>query len=214
MSSTSSLIPMRYFQVAGFVLAGGDSSRMGKDKLRLEVGGLSMVLRAARMLEPMVSKRAAVTVIAPPDRYADLGLKSVPDDFPGVGPLAGIVTAVRSSLCPWSLIVAGDMPYLSSDWLVHLLARGVPSSAEIVVAEGPGGPEPLCGLYHKRCEAHFATAIARGVHKITDAFAGREVLVLAADEVQPFDPEGLLMKSVNTPEDLAEAQRKLGGPSE
>jgi molybdopterin-guanine dinucleotide biosynthesis protein A len=208
----TTLIPARYFQVSGFVLAGGDSSRMGRDKGALEVGGLPMVLRAARMIEPLVSKRAGVTVIAPAGKYAEWGLKSVPDEMPGMGPLAGIATAVRSSLSPWSLIVACDMPYLNTAWLVHLLARGVPSSAEIVIGESANGPEPLCGLYHKRCEAHFATALARGVRKITDAFVGREVLAIPVDEIQSFDPDGLLFKSVNTPEELAEAQKRLGGP--
>jgi len=211
--SDTVLIPTRYFQVAGFVLAGGDSSRMGKDKALEEVGGLAMVLRAARTIEPMVSKRAGVLVIGA-NKYGHLGLKSIPDEFAGHGPLAGILTAVRSSLSPWNLIVACDMPYLGVAWLVHLLARGVPSAAEIVLGEGPGGPEPLCALYHKKVEAHFAAALARGTRKITDAFTGREVLLLAADEVQPFDPEGNLFKSVNTPEDLAAAQAKLGGPSE
>ncbi len=205
----STLIPTRYFQVSGYVLAGGDSSRMGRDKAALEVGGLAMVLRAARLLEPLVAKRAGVMVIGPPSKYAEFGLKSIPDDLPGMGPLAGLATAVRTSLSPWSLIVGCDMPYLTTEWLVHLLARGVPSNADIVVAEGPGGIEPLCGLYHKRCEATFATLLARGVRKITDAFVGREVLTIAADEVQPFDPHGLLFKSVNTLEDLAAAEKKL-----
>lgn len=206
----STMIPTRYFQVSGYVLAGGDSSRMGgKDKAAIEVGGLAMVLRAARLLEPLVSKRASVMVIGTPNKYAEFGLKSIPDDLPGMGPLAGLATAVRTSLSPWSLIVGCDMPYLTTEWLVHLLARGVPSNADIVVAETAGGIEPMCGLYHKRCEASFATALARGTRKVTDAFAGREVLTITADEVQPFDPNGLLFKSVNTPEDLAEAEKKL-----
>jgi molybdopterin-guanine dinucleotide biosynthesis protein A len=205
----STLIPTRYFQVSGYVLAGGDSSRMGRDKAAIEVGGLAMVLRAARLLEPLVSKRAAVTVIGPAGRYAEFSLKSIPDDLPGMGPLAGIATAVRNSLSPWSLIVGCDMPFLTTEWLVHLLARGVPSTADIVVAEGAGGIEPLCGLYHKRCEATFATRLARGERKVTDAFAGHQVLTITADEVQPFDPHGLLFKSVNTPEDLAEAEKKM-----
>jgi molybdopterin-guanine dinucleotide biosynthesis protein A len=207
--SDTVLIPARYFQVAGFVLAGGDSSRMGKDKALQEVGGLPMVLRAARLLEPLVSKRAAVTVIAPSQRYGEFGLKVIGDDNPGLGPLAGITTAVRTSLCPWSLILACDMPYISTTWLVHLLARGVPSSADVVIGESPTGTEPLCGLYHKRCEAFFANSIARGVRKITDAFEGREVMTIPPDQTQAFDPHGYLFKSVNTPEDLAEAQRRL-----
>ena len=57
--------------VAAFVLAGGASRRMGRDKALLELDGVPMVVRMARLAEPHV---ASVTVVGPPERYASLGL--------------------------------------------------------------------------------------------------------------------------------------------
>ena len=60
--------------VAAFVLAGGASRRMGRDKALLELNGVPMVVRMARLAEPHV---ASVTVVGPPERYASLGLSVV-----------------------------------------------------------------------------------------------------------------------------------------
>jgi len=199
----------RFYQVAGFILAGGASTRMGQDKALLEVGGEPMLVRTARLLEPLVSRRAGVTVIADPKRYAKLGLRFERDDIPGQGPLGGIVTALRLSPCPWSLIVSCDLPFLTGEWLEYLMGRAVGSAAEAVVPESPQGPEPLCAAYHKRCEESFRTCLARGVRKVTEAFVGRDVEVISADEWAPFDREGRLLRNMNAPEDLAEAQAKL-----
>src|ERR1700674_1983157 len=66
----------RYGQVAAFILAGGQSSRMGQDKCLLELAGLPLVVRTARLLAPLV---AAVTVVGPPERYLGLGLDVIAD---------------------------------------------------------------------------------------------------------------------------------------
>lgn len=203
--------PTRFFQVAGYILAGGDSSRMGRDKGSLEIGGMPLVARTAQLLGPLVSKRTGVTVIGPPERYEKVGLPVVPDDRPGLGPLGGIATALRLSPCPWSLIVGCDLPYLTLEWLAYLMGRGIASKADIVVPEGPNGPEPLCAMYHKRCEPFFITALARGKRKVIEAYVGREVELVLPQEWQPFDPEGLLFRNMNAPPDFAEAQARLGG---
>jgi molybdopterin-guanine dinucleotide biosynthesis protein A len=119
----------RFYQVAGFILAGGASTRMGQDKALLEVGGAPMLIRTARLLDPLVSRRGGVTVIADPKRYEKLGLRLELDDRPGQGPLGGIVTALRLSPCPWSLIVGCDLPYLTGEWLEYLIGRAVASAA-------------------------------------------------------------------------------------
>ena len=203
--------PIRFFQVAGYILAGGDSSRMGTDKGSLEIGGVPLVVRIAQLMGPMVSKRAGVSVIAPAGRYDKTGLPGVQDDRPGLGPLGGITTAVRLSVCPWALVIGCDMPYLTPEWLAYLMGHAVASSADIVVPESANGPEPLCAMYHKRCEPFFATALANGTRKITDAFVGRDVEMIECGQWQPFDPHGLLFKSINAPADFEEAKARLGG---
>ena len=198
-------------QVAGFILAGGASSRMGRDKAQLEIGGATLLMRTARLLEPLI---ASVTVIGPRERYASLGLRVVPDERTGLGPLGGIATALRISPSPWSLIVGCDLPFLTSAWLGYLIARAGVSSADVVLAESTHGPEPLCAIYHKRCEPAIAEVLDQGVRKVTDALARLAVEKVIAADWKAFDSDGWLFKNINTPADYQQARARLEVESE
>jgi molybdenum cofactor guanylyltransferase len=80
--------------VAAFVLAGSASRHMGREKALLALNGVPMVVRMARLAEPHV---ASVTVVDPPERYAQLGQCVVLDRWQGAGPLGGILTALGAS---------------------------------------------------------------------------------------------------------------------
>jgi len=194
--------------MAGFILAGGASSRMGRDKALLEIGGLPLLVRTARLLEPLV---ANVTVIGPPERYAALGLRVVPDDTTAVGPLAGLATALRISRSEWNLVVGCDLPYLSAQWLEWLMARALASRADALVPETSRGLEPLCAIYRARCASAVAAAIARGERKVIDVVAKLALEKLRPDEWQAIDAEGALFKNMNTPADYEEARARLEG---
>ena len=71
-------------QVSGFVLAGGKSSRMGRDKALLEISGVSLILRACRLLESVTGEP---TIVPSPARFGSLGFAFIDDDWPGCGPL-------------------------------------------------------------------------------------------------------------------------------
>src|SRR2546423_1571312 len=81
----------RIQMVRGYVLAGGESTRFGRDKALVEFDGQPMLLRMRELLG-CVSGR--VTVIASPERYAGLGVECIADRWPGEGPLGGILTAL------------------------------------------------------------------------------------------------------------------------
>ncbi len=205
----SDLIP-----IGGFILAGGESSRMGVDKGLLEIAGEPMIVRAARLVESVVGARAMV--VGTPEKYRVLGLHAIADDWPGCGPLGGIATALRASEADWNLIVACDLPYLTQEWLDFLLKRARESAADAVVpmnltAEKKRGAEPLCAAYHKRGEAALRRALAREVRKVTDGLAELRIEVIEPAEWKGFDSDGLLFKNVNTPADYEEAERKFAG---
>src|SRR5205085_12446572 len=148
----------RYPEAAAFVLAGGGSSRMGRDKGLLELGGVPLVVRTVRLVQPLVG---CVRVIAPAGRYPGLELDVLPDrDFAGVerdgsrpGRLAGIATALESSPAEWNIILACDLPYLTTEWLDWLLARATVSRAQAVVPRTGRGVEPLAAAYRRGCAA-------------------------------------------------------------
>ncbi len=195
--------PMPVKIVAGYVLTGGASTRMGRDKALLELAGAAMALRAARLLEPLVD---SVTLIGPPEIYAALGLPVIPDIHPGAGPLGGIATAILSSRADWNLVLACDLPYLTVEWLRFLLARARGSAEDIILPESDGGPEPLCALYRSRAGAQISAALARGVRKVTDGLTGLAIDRIPPAESKPFDSAGRLFKNMNSPGDYEAAR--------
>jgi molybdopterin-guanine dinucleotide biosynthesis protein A len=194
--------------VDAFVLAGGESSRMGRNKALLELAGIPMILRMIRLVAPLVRR---VQVVGPPELFTPFGLSAVPDDTPGLGPLGGIATALRCARTPWFLILGCDLPYLNRDWLRFLIDRALGSEAGAVIPVSAGGYEPLCAMYHERLAGPIAEALARGVRKVIEAFGEITIEVLRPEEWGEFDPDGLLFKNMNTPEDYEEAQRHFQG---
>jgi molybdopterin-guanine dinucleotide biosynthesis protein A len=195
-------------QIAGFILAGGESTRMGRNKAALELDGAPMLVRTARLVE---SVAGPPTVIGNLNGGDSFGLRVVADDWPGAGPLGAIATALRVSTVPWNLIVACDLPYLTKPWLEFLAARALASQADAVIPTNTRGAEPLCAVYGKRCEAPISAALERGVRKVTDGLKEALVELIDPFEWKAFDSEGLLFKNMNTPEDYEEARARLSG---
>jgi molybdopterin-guanine dinucleotide biosynthesis protein A len=135
----------RHAEVEGFILAGSESGRMGRDKSLLELGGVALLQRTARLIEPLVAR---IAILGPVDRYASFSLRTIPDVEAGAGPLGAIATALRHSVGEWNLIVACDLPYLTADWLDFLIRRALASKAHVLLPHTEGGPEPL-----SRCTA-------------------------------------------------------------
>jgi molybdopterin-guanine dinucleotide biosynthesis protein A len=195
--------------IAGFILAGGASSRMGRDKGLLELGGVPLILHTARLLEPFVSD---VTIVGSPRRYSALGLSAIEDDAYAqgrdrCGPLAGIATALAATNSRWNLIVACDLPYLSAEWIDWLLSRAVRSRGEAVVPQTERGMEPLAAVYRRECCAPVAAALAGGLRKVSDAIKHCRVDLVYTREWRRIDRSGLILRNMNSPGDYQEAQK-------
>src|SRR5271156_1985129 len=195
-------------QIAGFILAGGESTRMGRDKALVELGGEALIVRTARLVE---SVAGGATVIGDSAAYRSLGLRTIGDDWPGAGPLGGIATALRAASAPWSLVVACDLPYLTKAWLEYAVARALASQADAVIPMNASGTEPLCAVYHQRAEPGIRRALTGGNKKVKDAIASLRVEIIEPAEWKAFDSEGYLFKNMNSPEDYEQARARLGG---
>jgi molybdopterin-guanine dinucleotide biosynthesis protein A len=203
---------MTRYDVEAFILAGGRSSRMLQDKSLLELGGVPLIVRTARLVKSLVSK---VTVIGEPRTYVALGLTAIPDRVlnsekpgaPPLGPLAGIVTALSVSVTTWNLILACDLPYLTAEWLDLLLSKAIRSSADVVLPKSAKGLDPLAGVYRRECRAQFSDAFALGVRSVIEALATVRVETIFESEWHELDPDHRVLKNMNGPEDYEEARR-------
>jgi molybdenum cofactor guanylyltransferase len=188
-------------QASGFVLAGGGSTRMGRNKALLPFRGMTLVEHVAGMVREAAG---SVTLIGDPAQLGHLGLTVVPDILLGSGPASGIYTALTVTSSDWNLIAGCDMPGITREILLHLLRRAAVSTmtTDCVAAAGPGGePEPLCAVYHRRCLPVVARAIREGRLKMKD------LLLELGVEILPVDPAALA--NVNTPAEWAEFEAKL-----
>src|SRR5579883_1837815 len=107
---------------AGYVLAGGASSRMGRNKAFLISRDRTLLEIAA---EAVLEAAGSVTIIGPPEIYRQFPYPVIPDlrtgAIPALGPLAGIETALSHTVAAWNLVVACDMPAVNPRALARIL---------------------------------------------------------------------------------------------
>jgi molybdopterin-guanine dinucleotide biosynthesis protein A len=185
------------------ILAGGRARRLGGlDKSRLMVGGRTIFDRQLDLLRTVADRISVIT--SDPGRFADRGVPVVPDAAPGGGSLGGIYTAIASADGP-VLVIACDMPFLTAPFLSRVLDRG--QDADVAIPRGPDGYHPLCACYAPACAAPIRRRLEAGALKVVDLLTDVRVRELPPDELEAFDPDGLLLTNINTPDDLARAER-------
>lgn len=196
--------------LTGFVLAGGKSSRMGRDKALLALRGRTLLetsLTALRAVAP------AVFILGPSELYGSFA-PTVPDIFPGRGPLSGIHAALCYTTTQLNLIVAVDIPFVSTEFLGYLAGRASDSSAIVTLPEIGGYLEPVCAVYSREFRKIAERALERGDHKITPLFSAIETQVIPQPELEKFAFPAEMFENLNTPEDLERARGVLARRSE
>jgi molybdopterin-guanine dinucleotide biosynthesis protein A len=133
--------------VTGVILAGGRSSRMGSNKALLPFRGGRFIEAIHRQLRTLFAEVLLVTNT--PEQYGFLDCPMVLDLHPGMGALAGLQAGLLHSGTPHIFAVACDMPYLD-DTLIRTLSERR-HRADVVIPEGPHGPEPLHAVYGRTC---------------------------------------------------------------
>ena len=196
---------------------------MGREKASLLIAGEPLIARTVRLVE---SRVVSLAVIGNCKQAHALGFKLIADmDFGAQtegarppGPLVGIATALAATRTEWSLILACDLPYLTEEWLAWFLDRpnqlspSRRSGPQVILPRTSGGAEPLAALYRRECGGPIAAALSRGVRKVIDALCQFHVEYVPESNWKHIDPEGLVLRNMNTPVDYDEARRRLEIP--
>lgn len=176
---------------AGAVLAGGRSIRMGRDKALIEVAGVPMAGRVAVAIRD-AGATEVVVVGGTAEARSGLGLRFVPDLFPGDGPLGGILTALRAFGTGLVVIGACDLPHLDVATVLSLVDSI--GRHDLALAR-TDRLEPLCGIWRSEtCVPVLQAAFDDGERAIHRAIARLSVIKV--------DVAGAPLTNINTPADL------------
>lgn len=189
-------------RVTGFAVAGGRSSRMGRDKAVLPWGdGTLLDVAVARL------RRAAAEVAilcGEEGRYPARAEPCLPDLWPGTGPLGGVGSGLAALERPLGLFLAVDLPFVPEALLAHLI--GAADGADAVVPVGPRGPEPLCAVYGRGCRDAVRRRVERGELRMTSFWPDVRVREVGVEELARFGDPERLFRNLNTADQYAAAR--------
>jgi molybdenum cofactor guanylyltransferase len=182
-----------------FILAGGRSTRMGRDKSLIEFNGITLIehtlarLRSLGFTPRIAGSRPDLARFAP----------VLADNYPGLGPLSGIEAALAAGREELNLFLAVDQPFVPSEFLHWMIDRATQTGAFATWPRLQGRPQPLCAIY-SRALLPYARAALASAH----TGAARTVELAATDSksrIDAFDAEVIaasLLPSIGWPNDI------------
>ena len=189
---------------AAFVLAGGQSTRMGADKAFVQLEGCTLLAHALALAKSVTPD---VRIVGSPEKFAAFG-EVVEDEFPQHGPLAGIHAALRASSSELNLMLAVDMPFVEVPFLEYLFQEAARhESAMVTIPRATGAWQTLCAVYRKPFADLAEQALRQGKNKIDPLFRETTIQILDEPALTKHNFSLNMFRNVNTPEELEEAAR-------
>jgi molybdopterin-guanine dinucleotide biosynthesis protein A len=184
-----------------FILAGGASRRMGTDKSELLIEQQTFTDRIAQTLLQVTD---SVTIVG---RSGAATYPSVPDVYPQWGALGGLHAAFSACTREWAIVVACDLPFVTSQLFTHLADLRLDHEA-VVPIQNDGRPQPLAALYRiNPCLQRAAELIEEGRRRPLDLLETIDTRMVPFTEIRNLDQAERFFVNINTPEDYYEAIR-------
>ena len=205
---TMSLQTPNISELDAFVLAGGDSRRMGLPKATLPMGGTSLVGVVVEALRPLF--RQVIVVTRDKDALTGIDVEVLEDGYPLQGPLVGLVRGLSYSDAPWCFVAACDLPFLQPDVIREMVAHL--GDCDAVVPEVNGRLQTLHPFYSSGCLPMAEELLAQGITSMKGLLSGCRVTELPQDRLSNI-PGGLdSFRDLDTIEEYQAALRSLGSP--
>ena len=199
--------------VAGFILAGGESRRMGTEKARLVLDGQSFVERIARELSSVTS---SIKVVGDKVSPAEINLhvnppidiQAAPDIYPQWGALGGVHAALSACSDSWALVVACDFPFVTGE-LFARLTRLCGEFEAVAPIQPDGIPQPLCSLYRvEPCLRVAERLIKSGERKPITLLQSVRTRWVLFNELSHLKGADCFFDNINTPQDYVRVKKK------
>jgi molybdopterin-guanine dinucleotide biosynthesis protein A len=192
------------------ILAGGKSSRFGRDKTSVLLGGETLLERTARRLSALFEEIIVVRGAGCAEEASPTvpGTREVKDIHKARGPLGGIYAGLSASTSFHNLVVACDMPFLDLDLLKYMI--GLTEGFDVVMPRLGENTEALHAIYSKACLRPIEALIGRGQFQVVRFLDDVRVRFVEEIEIDRFDPERLSFFNINTQADLKRAEEMVG----
>ncbi len=192
--------------MTSIVLAGGRSSRLGREKSQEILGGQRLIGLVINRLSSLSDE--ILIVVSPRQLKSSFSLasevKTVVDIYPNNGSLGGIYTGLVYSTSFQNLVVACDMPFLNPKLLRYMISQS--SGFDGLMPRIDGHKEPLHAIYTKNCLPSMEMLLNEGNLKVKNLSDSIKVRYLDNEEIDIFDPEHLSFFNINTQIDLERAR--------
>lgn len=188
------------------ILAGGRSSRFGRDKLAEPIDGRPLLDHAIESVRSLVSE---IVVVAGPDATLVMpeGVRLVHDPVAFEGPLAGLLAGLGASGEPIVLVIGGDMPSILGPVVESMLEALDAPEVEVVVLEHDGRPRPLPMILRRGAGLAAATRLyATGERRLRAIAEVLGTLAIPEPTWRLLDPDGRTVRDIDTPADLPNAR--------
>ena len=183
--------------VSAAILAGGRATRFdGRDKSALVVDGRTILDRQIAALAPLTGD----ILIAGAATHACA--RTIPDRVEGCGPLGGLDAALAHAAGEAVIVVACDMPFVTTAFLAYL-AGCATDAIDLVVPQTERGYHPLCAVYRRTARDAAARRLADRRLKMLDLLADLRVHTVASADIERFGNRHRLLANVNTAADFA-----------
>lgn len=187
--------------VAGVILAGGSSTRMGRDKADLLFEGETLLARTVRIVHSVIDH---VIVVGPDYREAGIpGIPVIPDMRPGSGPLGAVVTGLNAIHEKAAFVGACDMPWLRPAAIRYLVSIALSSHADAVIPLVDGRAQTLHAIYRSSAEPRLrqCTRWEEKDQSLKHAVSHLNVLWVSEHGLRTVDPTLMSFRNVNTESD-------------
>lgn len=184
-----------------YILAGGQSRRFGSDKARATLDGKPLILHVADGLRLFASSITAVAQV--PEKYSDLGLRTIADLQPALGPVGGLLTALADCAAPWLLLTSCDLVGVARSSIQALLTADRRTAQ--VIAFKSGLWQPMPALYHRSLSPLVSQVISSDRRSMQLLLDSAVVLPL------PHAAASADARGVNTPGELDGIHRSRHG---
>ncbi|MBI4166728.1 MAG: molybdenum cofactor guanylyltransferase [Acidobacteria bacterium] len=197
----------KFGSITGFVLAGGESRRMGGPKQSLMLGGETMLERQIRLLRSVCR---SVTVVGPRQNRTWREVQFLPDPILGRGPLGGVYAALGETRSEFNLIAACDLPFLETRFLNRLASLALDTRADVTIPEDKSRRLlPLCAVYRRELRGILRGRLAQDSNKADGYFRQLRLCVLPWRETMRSGFSVHIFDNINRPEDYEAAKLRL-----